>query len=207
MKFLSLFVVFFAISGSTIGVFAARNPSIALDDQAVQQAIEAGRKNDPDTFGVNFRWLRNTVQIAVHSPETWIAYQTSRSRSTFKKLDLTDITDGMRKPVLRVVVTPASDSIKAVAVRSNNEGNTATIQPLGMEPCSKSMYAGSSCIVYVFDLSQVENVRQADKNGKGEFLVSLAAVGEVESYLGRYRTVEVDNDFRVKEDHLRKLGL
>jgi hypothetical protein len=184
---------------------SARVQDGTLDDAAVLAAIQVSqREKNPDKFGVRYNFMRG-LQVAVHLPATWIAFQSALAGSVYRKLELADVTPDMRRPVLRVVVTPASPNVKAVVVRSDND-NKEAIFPSASVPCQFTRL-GRSCIIHEFDMAEVERIRRADKDRKGEFLIGVVALGEIQYSLGRYTTQEFKDDLKVKEGDLRDLGL
>jgi hypothetical protein len=157
------------------------------------------------TYGTGF-WLE------VYTPESWIALHKMWAAEEYREFTDNDVTDEMREPVLRVVVHPdipgtfdgqaMASSVKHAVVRSTFKEAIA-VQPLSKEPFAERPHGQAiqtvggavleySGVLVTFPLDAVLALRDADKQSKGEFIITV--IGESEK-----------KDFKVKTKHFERL--
>jgi len=138
------------------------------------------------------RGQKSGFSIRVYTPLAWIEQQGSDAAKEFRPLQIADIGEEDRAPVLRVLVFPdkafavfgagGTSSVQHVVLR--DEKKTVAVQPMSVEPFGESTanamgghqeYVG---IKTTFSLADLEKVRGS--SGTAEFLVTIIGEGKRE---------------------------
>jgi hypothetical protein len=157
------------------------------------------------TNGTNHATEGTGFWLSVYTPQAYIATAAATARREYRVFGPAEVTEEIARPVLRVIVHPdkatdirrAGDSVQHVVIRSTNKESIA-VQPLSKEPFTESVQNifGASAeyggVVATFDLDAVTAVRRADKDGKGEFFITVVGEGS-------------KKDFKVKTKHFDDL--
>jgi hypothetical protein len=144
--------------------------------------------------------------LRVYTPQTWVEQLASNAAKEYRPFAVSDITEEMLEPVLRVIVHPdkpttltgagMSGTSSAEHVVLRDESKQIVVQPTSKEPFSETAssalrdktYAG---IVAKFPLSALRELR--GPKGDKEFLIVVVGAGTKEK------------EFRVKAKHFERL--
>lgn len=150
--------------------------------------------------------------VEVYTLQSWVDLHKAWAAEEYREFVEADITDEMREPVLRIIVHPdlpntfdaqaMASSVKHVVLRSTLKEAIA-VQPLTKEPFAEVRHgqrlqtAGGAVLEYsgvivTFSLDALASLRSADKQAKGEFIITVVGEGS-------------KKDFKVKTKHFDRL--
>jgi hypothetical protein len=148
----------------------------------------------------------NGFSLRVYTPMTWVEQLAANAAKQYRPFTISDITEEMLEPVLRVVVHPdkptrltgagmaSASSVEHVVLR--DEQKRLVLQPLSIEPFTETASsalrdAAYEGIVATFPLDGVRELRGA-KGDKEFFIVVIGATSQ-------------EKVFRIKEKHFERL--
>jgi hypothetical protein len=147
-------------------------------------------------------WTSGTgFKLTIHTPKTWIAMHEQEAASKFLPFGEAEISEEMRRSVLRVIVHPNAQSsnlavsAQHVVIRSTDKKASVALQPSSIEPFTETFGNAMGATLEVtgvtatFDLDAVRKITASDP--KGEFLVTVVGTRQA--------------DFKVKDKHLKEL--
>lgn len=196
--------------------------SQTLTSNQIHSAIERGLKSKPSEIGLAFKvsefnnakaFTRSAFKrfrshglesqhgleefgLAVYTPLAWIERATAIAASQLRPFSTNDVTDDMRRPILRIFVKPNAQHI---VLRDTNK--QSTLQSIdGKRPFLEAINFGpqweadivGNIILFEFPL---EEVRKLQIPGNGSFYI------RVEVTPGQFE------QFEVKKKHLDRLPL
>lgn len=173
--------------------------SLVDSGRAWANALVASSNRYATTAGTGF-------SLRVYTPKTWVEQLASNAAKEYRPFTISDITEEMLEPVLRVVVYPdkptymsgagmaGSSSAEHVVLRDENK--RLVVQPISKEPFTDTASSAMrdmafQGIIAKFPLDAVRELRGA--KGDKEFLIVVVGAGTREK------------EFRVKEKHFERL--
>jgi hypothetical protein len=173
--------------------------SLVDSGRAWSNALVASANRYATTAGTGF-------SLRVYTPKTWVEQLASNAAKEYRPFTISDITEEMLEPVLRVVVYPdkptylsgagmaGSSSAEHVVLRDENK--RLVVQPISKEPFTDTASSAMrdmafQGIIAKFPLDAVRELRGA--KGDKEFLIVVVGAGTKEK------------EFRVKEKHFERL--
>lgn len=214
LKILVLSAIFVGLASAAIAQ--------ALTAEQVQAAITRGLKSKPSEIGLAFKitdfnnakaFTRSAFKrfrsrglddshgleefgLAVYTPLAWIERYAATAASQLRPFSSADVTDEMKRPVLRIFVKPNAHHIvlrdldKRSALQSLGE-KRPFFEPIHFRPRLEKDIVGS---IKLFEFS-LEEVRKLQVSGDGSFYI------RVEITPGQFE------EFEVKKKHLEKLPM
>jgi hypothetical protein len=127
-----------------LAVATTRGQDSTLADDAVQNAIDAGRDKPKDWRVVTLQEGSRGPNVAAYTPLAWIQREAAQRKREGRNMRLTDVTAEMRESVLRVVAYPdvpggpltaaqAKTATSVVGIAIVNKARTQALQPKGVE--------------------------------------------------------------------------
>jgi hypothetical protein len=178
-----------------------RFTGLAISDtsRSIMNAFAAMGSSNTTPSGTGF-------SLAIYTPQTWIAQQASNSAKRYETFRVSDITEDMLSPVLRIIVHPDTpnritadgmrytSSVQHVVLR--DEAKTFVVQPISESPFSETTSSALRDVSYQgmqanFPVSGLQKLRGPD--GDKEFLIVIIGDGLTE------RT------FKIKKKHFDRL--
>jgi len=171
-----------------------------LTDEQVEQVIASAASTKEAGLKLT-AWYQ---PVWVHTPIEWVKARAIEVAAEKKVLAVADVTDEMRKPVLRVRVPPAPprsdtpEGANALSVVIRDTGKKKILDPSAKtdfgEMYSKLLTKPFELkgILAEFDLEGLAEIRAMDS--KGEFLITI-------KYMNGF-----DEDLKVKQKHASRLA-
>ena len=195
-------------------------PKQILTDRDKTDAVQVGTKQKGRLTGLSLidsgqSWVNaldpqaatNTgFSLRVYTPTTWVQQQAADAAKFYRPFTLSEITEEMLEPVLRVVVYPDKPTKitgRSLAFTSSAEhvvlrdtAKALVVQPLSEEPFTDTVSSAFRDAAFVglvatFPLEAVQQLR--GPTGDKEFLIVVVGEGRRE------------RQFKVKEKHFERL--